>query len=124
MLMKGCNTLNYLFGVQLRFRCYLVPIVCDLRKMYHTIKTTPQETHVRRIVYRDLNPNNEVETYGIDTVHFGDRPAATIASVALRKTAEIHSDIDPEASEKIVDDSYVDDITTGTEKPEEYDQGV
>ena len=102
ILMKGCNTLNDLFGVQLRFRCYLIPIVCDLRKMYNTIKTTPQETHVRRIVYRDLNPQNETETYGIDTVHFGDRPAATIASVALKKTAEIHNDIDPEASMKIV----------------------
>ena len=122
ILMKGCNTLNDLFGVQLRFRCYPIPIVCDLRKMYHSIKTTKQETHVRRIVYRDLNKDNDIETYGIDTVNFGDRSAAAIASVALRKTAEIHCDIDPEPSEKIIDDNYVDDIVSGTETQEEYER--
>ena len=122
VLMKGCNTLNDLFGVLLRYRCYRIPIVCDLRKMYHSIKTTPQETHVRRIVYRCLDQNAEIETYGIDTVHFGDRFAATIASVALPKTAEIHSDIDPEAAAKIINDSYVDDIVSSTEDQEQYER--
>ena len=120
--MKACNTLNDLFGVQLRFRCYLCPIVCDLKKMYHSIKTTIKETHLRRIVYRNMDKRQEIETYGIDKVTFGDRPAAAIASVALRKTAEIHSDIDPEASKKIVNDSYVDDIVTGTENPDDYER--
>ena len=56
-----------------------------------------------------------IETYGIETVTFGDRPAAAIATVALRKTAEIHEDIDKVSSQKIIEDSYVDDIVTGAE---------
>ena len=43
--MKGPNTLNDLFGVQMGFRSYHVPLVCDIAKMYHSIKTTEVERH-------------------------------------------------------------------------------
>ena len=55
-------------------------------------------------------------------MHFRDRSAATIASVALQKTAEIHSNIDPEAAAKINNDSYVDDIVSGIEDQEQYER--
>ena len=120
ILMKGPNTLSDLFKIQLKFRCYVFPMVCDIKKMYHSIKTTNQELHLRRIVYRDLDPSKPVKTYGITTVNFGDRSAGTIATVALHKTAQIYQDINKEASQKIQDDSYVDDITTGAEDEEGY----
>ena len=115
VLMKGPNTLNNIFDVQLRFRCYGVAIVCDMSKMYHSIHTTPIERHLRRVLHRDLDPSKKVRTYGIERANFGDRPCATIAGTAVRKTAETFEDINPEASKKIIEDSYVDDITTGTE---------
>ena len=118
ILMKGPNTLSNLFNIQLKFRCYVVPMVCDIKKM--SIKTTNQELHLRRIVYRDLDPSKPVETYGITTVNFGDRSAGTIATVALQKTAQIYQDINEEASRKIQEDSYVDDITTGAEDEEGF----
>ena len=118
IMMKGPNPNNDLFAIQLRFRCHIAPLVCDLKKMYHSVKTTEQERHTRRIVWRDLDPKKPIETYGIETVTFGDRPAAAIATVALRKTAEIHENISKVASQKIIEDSYVDDIVTGAENHE------
>ena len=115
ILMKGPNTLNDLFGVQMRFRCYPIPLVCDIAKMYHSIKTTEMERHLRRVLWRDLDQNKPVETYGIETCMYGDRPAASIATVAIQKTARIYEDVNKKAAEKIIEDSYVDDMATGDE---------
>ena len=53
--MKGPNTLNECYGVQLRFRCYPVGVVCDISKMYHRIKTRELERNIRRVVWRNLD---------------------------------------------------------------------
>ena len=118
ILMKGPNTLIDLFGVQMRFRSYPVPLVCNIAKMYHSIKTTEVERHLRRVLWRDLDQNKPVETYGLETVMFGDRPAAAIATVAVQNTARIYEHINKKASEKIISDSYVDDVVTGEDDVE------
>ena len=115
IMLKGPKVFNDLFGVQLRFRSYLVAVVCDISKLYHSIKTTLKERHLRRVKWRNLEQDQPMKTYGTNVVMFGDRPAAAIAGVALRKTATIYKEIHEEAAEKIINDSYVDDIVTGTE---------
>ena len=77
VLMKGPDTLNNLFGIQLKFRTYMYALVCDMSKMYHTIHTTEKEKHLRRVLYR-RNPTDEFTTYGITRAMFGDKPAAAI----------------------------------------------
>ena len=119
ILMKGPNTLNDLFTVQLRWRCYTVAVVCDMSKMYHSIRTTKIEKHLRRVLHRDLDPTKKIRTYGINTATFGDSPAGAIAGTAVHKTADIHEDVHPEAAEKIKEDSYVDDVATGADNHEE-----
>ena len=115
ILMKGPNTLNDLFGVQLRFRSYRIAVVCDISKLYHSIRTTEREKHLRRLKWRGCKTDQPMITYGTNVVQFGDKPAAAIAGVALRKTATLYKAIHEEAAEKIIRDSYVDDIATGTE---------
>ena len=44
------------------------------------------------------------------TVSFGDKPAGTIATVALRKSAEMKRCLYPKAVEVILKNSYIDDI--------------
>ena len=51
ILMKGPNSLQNLFGIQLRFRTHLYALCCDLSKMYHTVHTTELEKHLRRIIH-------------------------------------------------------------------------
>ena len=63
----------------------------------------------------------DIKVFGIETVNFGDKPAAAIATIAVRKTAETYFDMNPEAAEKIINDSYVDDIATGVDKIEDVE---
>ena len=88
IMFKGPKMFNDLFGVQLRFRSYLVAVVCDISKLYHSIKTTVNEKHLRRVKWRNLEQDQPMKTYGTNVVMFGDRPAAAIAGVALRKLSE------------------------------------
>ena len=121
ILMKGPNSLNDLFGIQLRFRKYPHVLVGDMKKMYHTVRTTVLEKHLRRVKWRFLDTLEPFKTYGINRVMFGDTPAACITTVAIRETANTFKHIDKVAAEKIVNDSYVDDIITGADTREEVE---
>ena len=113
ILMKGPNSLNNLLSIQLRFRTYPVALVGDISKMYNAIATTEKERHLRRLLWRDLDVDVKPKVYGVDTVMFGDKPAAAISATAISQTAEMFKYIDEDAALKIQNDIYVDDITTG-----------
>jgi hypothetical protein len=113
ILMKGPNALNNIWEVQLRFRSHAVALVCDLKKMYNSIKTTLTERYLRLVVWRDMNTDAEMKTYGTETVMFGDKPAAAIAAIALKQTAELYKHLDENAAAKIQNDMYMDDCATG-----------
>ena len=100
--MKGTNSLQNLFGIQLRFRTHLYALCCDLSKMYHTVHTTELEKHLRRIIHNG-------KTYGFIRAMFCVKSAAAIASEAVRKTAKIYRHIDKDAAQKIIDNTYMDD---------------
>ena len=86
--------------------------------MYYSIKTTEVERHLRRVLWRNQDQIKPVETYGLETVMFGDRPAAAIATVAVQNNARIYKHINKKAAEKIISDSYVDDVVTGEDDVE------
>lgn len=121
VLMKGPDTLNNLYGIQLKFRTFLYGLVCDMSKMYHSVHTTEKEKHLRRVLYRE-NPTDEFSTYGITRAMFGDKPAAAITAEAIKQTARIYQHIDEEASQKIQEDTYVDDTVTGADTMEEVER--
>ena len=52
-------------------------------------------------------------------VNMGDRPSATIAQLALRKSAEQYRETLPDAAKLIVENSYMDDIPASTETQQE-----
>jgi len=83
--------------------------VGDIRKMYHTIKIEGVDQQTNRFLWRDLE-ERVPDVYVITSVSFGDKPAAAIAAVALKKTAEMAKDEFQEASETIVKNTYVDDV--------------
>ena len=56
--------------------------------MYHTVHTKLIEQHTHRFLWRDMNTQKKPDIYVIQRVSFGDRPSGTIATLALRKTAE------------------------------------
>ena len=82
--------------------------------MYHTVKTTVLDQHTHRFLWRDRVPDKAPDTYVIQKVSFGDKPSATIATMALRKTAEMGSEQYPAAAKIVKDNTYKDDIIEST----------
>ena len=106
---KGPDILNNLLGVLLRFRENKVAIAGDIKEMYHTVKIENVDQQTHRFLWRQME-DRKPDIYVMTSLSFGDRPAAAIAAVALRKTAEIGEDQFPDASVTIKKNSYVDDI--------------
>ena len=112
-LPKGPNSLNDMNKIMLRFRCYEKAFLYDLSKAYNTMRTGLVEKHLRRFVWK-FDESDIWQDFGIDRVHFGDTPAACFLEVSKKKVAELGKDIDIEAAEKLIQDSYVDDGATGS----------
>ena len=107
---KGPHLLNDLLGVLIRFRENNIAIIGDIKKMYHTVKIKTIEQHTHRFLWRDMDTGRPPDTYVIQRVSFGDKPSGTIATAALRKTAEMGADKYPEAAQVIKENTYMDDI--------------
>ena len=107
---KGPDLLNNLLGILIRFRENKVAFIGDIKKMYHTVKTSELDQHTHRFLWRNMDGTREPDTYIIQRVSFGDKPAGTIATIALRKTAEMMRNEYPEAADIIQNNTYMDDI--------------
>ena len=111
---KGPDLLNSLLGILVGFRENEVAFIGDIKKMYHTVKTTVLDQHTHRFLWRDMVTDKAPDTYGIQRVSFGDKPSATIATMALCKTAEMGSEQFPDAAKIVKDNTYMDDIIEST----------
>ena len=94
----------------------------DLSKAYNTMRTGVVESHFRRFIWR-FSEDEEWQDFAIDRVHFGDISAACQLEVSKSKTSDLGKDIDPQAAQKIDEDTYVDDGVTGG-KPEDVERMV
>ena len=80
------------------------------------------EKHLRRLWFC-FNPQQDWKIYGFNCVQFGDRPAAALMTIAVKKAAESYEAVAKELnisvskvredSKKLLEDTYVDDETTG-----------
>ena len=102
--------MNNMLGILIRFREGEVAIAGDIKKMYHSVHLSQLDQHMHRFLWRDLNLNKPMDTYIMTRVCFGDKPAGTIAAVALQKTALEFKDQYPKSVDVILNNAYVDDI--------------
>ena len=112
---KGPDLLNNLLRVLIRFRENKVAFIGDIKKMYHTVKMTELDQRTHRFLWRDMDSTREPDTYIMLRVLFGDKPSATIATVALRKAAEMSREKYPEAADIIQRNTYMDDVIESTD---------
>ena len=114
--LKGPNAfMNNSLGVSLRFREDYVGIVGDIKKMYNSVRISLLDQHCHRFLWREMETSLKPSIYAITAVNIGDRPSGTIATVALRKTAELKAQEYPQETDIIINSSYVDDIVDSVE---------
>ena len=116
-LAKGINSMNPMIQVIIRFRSYDVAIHTDIRQMYNVVKLLPEHWKFQRYLFDEfLNPDNEPEEKAVQTIIYGVTSSGNQAACGLRITASEQRDKFPEASSSIIDDSYVDDVATGSDE--------
>jgi hypothetical protein len=94
--LKGPDLLNNLFGVILRFRENKVALNAYISKMYHRVLIPLEDQHVHRFLWRNMERNRPPDTYVMNVITFGDKPAPAMAQIALKKTAVEGEAINPE----------------------------
>lgn len=113
ILVKGPSSLNDIFSVMLGFRRYRVGLLMDISKFYQSVHSCERDQHLRRVLWRAKRKDSSLTTFVTTRVNFGDRPAGCVAQAALRETAKLYSHISTSASEKLICDTYCDDVVTG-----------
>ena len=106
-LVKGPNLLEPLLQVIANFRTLPNVLTWDYTKAYNTVHTYPEEMHMGRLVWR-YDEDEPWRIFGIDRMHFGDRPAAAGLEVAKKKVAGFGKQIDEQTAE-IITWGYMDD---------------
>lgn len=112
ILLDGLVVQNDLFTILLRFRKHEIVFIGDIAKMYRQIWVHPTQVDLQRIVWR-FKPDNKVQSYALQTLTYGTRPAAFIATRCLKQIALNVQNSEPVESEIILKDIYMDDILTG-----------
>ena len=107
--------LNTLFCILIRFRENHVGFIGDVSKMYNSVRIKLLDQHCHRFLWRNMKLETPLDTYVMTRVNMGDRPSGTIASLALRKTAEMKRERHPMECATILKSSYMDDIIDCTD---------
>ena len=106
---QGPKLQQELFDVLLRFRKLPVAIVCDIAEMYLQIKLNPEDRSCHRILWRDLNINQEPTVYLFDRLVFGLNCSPFLAQLVAHHHARLCQQRYPMASETILKSTYMDD---------------
>ena len=116
ILPKGPNSISNLLHVMLRFRSKPFVVIADLSKAYNSIKTSELDAHLRRFLWyraEDLsNPDAKLRVFVLDRMHFGDTPSGYYLESAKEEISNYaHQKLkEPVLAEKLIGESYVDDI--------------
>ena len=113
ILAKGPNMLTDPYKIMVRFRTYLKGLNSDVTKAYYQLFTGLLEKHVRRIVWRYGVKGAKWRIFGYLCVSFGDTPAAALLEVCFRLVIVMFGVIDQLAAQRLLNDRFVDDITSG-----------
>lgn len=114
VLMKGPKLQQDIFNIMLRFRVNKIAFTADIEKMYLHVRLNENDQDLQRILLR-TEPNGPIEDYVLTTVTFGMNCSPFLAVAVIQHHAKQLIEKYPEACRVILEDSYMDDISSGCE---------
>ena len=123
-LMQGPQNMNSLVGVLCRWRENRVALTSDVVAMFSQIVMDPRDRPSLRFLWRDDRHNSDFDVYESPVLIFGASCSPSIAGYCYRRTAADFGGSDPLVTRAVNEDSYVDDLMTGTETEAEAVQLV
>lgn len=111
-LMIGPTIQDELTSIITRWRKYPIAFSSDIEKMYRQIKIDERDLDYQRIVWRS-STYDPIQEYQLLTVTYGTASSQYLAIRSLHQLAQDNAELYPVASEKILQDFYVDDLLSG-----------
>ena len=108
-LLKGPKLQPDLVHVLIRFRCYRIAMMADIKKMLCQICLLKKEQNCHRFLWRDLMVNDPPKEYCMTRVTFETSSSPLLSIATVKKHAKDNHDTFPTTSEEIQDKMYVDD---------------
>ncbi|KAL3975057.1 hypothetical protein ACER0C_023683 [Sarotherodon galilaeus] len=119
-LLQGPDLTNTLVGVLLRFREEPVALMADIESMFYQVNVPERDADLLRFLWwPDGKLEEPMKEYRMMVHLFGATSSPSVASYALRRTAEDHKEeASPEAVQTVLCNFYVDDClkSVATEK--------
>ncbi|XP_067616195.1 uncharacterized protein [Eurosta solidaginis] len=112
-----------LVSIILNWRTHKYAFIADIEKMYRCIDMHPDDTHYQYILWQD-DDNSGIQTYALQTVTFGLAPSPYQAIKTLHVLAEEAKLTSPAVYSALKFETYVDDVTTGSETIEDAIQMI
>ncbi|XP_055542678.1 uncharacterized protein LOC129728276 [Wyeomyia smithii] len=95
-----------------------IMLVADVEKMFRQIFIRQDDRPLQCILWRS-SPTDEVATYELNTVTYGTKPAPFLATRTLTQLARDEGARFPLAARAVMEDTYMDDVITGSNDQEE-----
>ena len=109
-LLKGPKRfINNILSVIIGFRNGRVGAVADIAKFYNQVHLTEPDIHMQRFLWRNMIKDVAPTVYAVIVNNFGIGASGCIATCALYKSADSFSEIYPEESLDMKEQTYVDD---------------
>ncbi|XP_055621958.1 uncharacterized protein LOC129765576 [Toxorhynchites rutilus septentrionalis] len=117
-LLVGPIIQDDLRSIILRCRIKQIMLVADVEKMFRQINVHQEDRSLQCILWRE-SPSEEVSVYELNTVTYGTKSAPFLATRTLKQLAMEEEQRFPIAARAVSEDTYMDDVLTGTDDVEE-----
>lgn len=112
ILTTGPSLQSDIVSIILNWRAHKFVFVADIEKMYRCIDIHPDDTPYQLLLWEE---KSTILTYALQTVTFGIKTSPFIAIQTLQTLAEIERNKYPLAYTAIKNETYFDDVTSGSE---------
>ncbi|XP_038072123.1 uncharacterized protein LOC119740774 [Patiria miniata] len=111
-LLPGPTLGSPLVGVLVRFRQHQVAVSGDIKAMFHCVRTLECDRCMLRFLWRDLDPDAEMEELEWNVLPFGTTCSPCCATFALHKHVQDRFP-DPDIVRSVMNSFYVDNCLDG-----------
>ncbi|XP_058793748.1 uncharacterized protein LOC131673775 [Phymastichus coffea] len=119
LLLPGPDYLKSLPGILMRFRQYKIAVKSDIKDMFMKIKIIDSDRDAQRFLWRGSDRTNEPTICRMRVLLFGAKSSPSTALYIKNKNAMTFQSQFPIASQKLIENCYMDDYLDSFESSQE-----